>query len=375
VKKKEYPYQNLSLKDMKGEEWEDIPGLDGYYCISNYGRVKRLEFETQYRNGAIYSRKKQIIKCRVSKNPNHYKRDYTYWLVVNLRLEGKFYPFSIARLVYYCFVGHFNTDDHSLLVICKDTNNFNIRPSNLQLVSMSEKQQRTNQRGRYRSHFLNASEDFWIMMGNKARDRVSKKVTQYTPEGKKIKTFPSMVAAQKETGARASIITRSASGKGVTAGGFVWRWGNARRIDMKSFWETKRKIHRKKFGKPVTQYDLTGKRVMCYPSLQDATEAVKVSSGKISRAIKGEYKTIKGFVWKNGYGKPFINLSNYKWGTASTIETHSIKVKQYTPEGKYIRTFKSIKAAAEFIHTRRSSISAAKYAKVINGNMSLKKQQ
>jgi len=25
---RKYPYQNLSLKDMKGEVWEDIPKLD-----------------------------------------------------------------------------------------------------------------------------------------------------------------------------------------------------------------------------------------------------------------------------------------------------------------------------------------------------------
>jgi len=39
---------------MKGEQWEDLPGLDGYFMISSYGRIKRHEYEMQYRDCAIY---------------------------------------------------------------------------------------------------------------------------------------------------------------------------------------------------------------------------------------------------------------------------------------------------------------------------------
>ncbi len=312
--KKEYPYQNLSLTDMKGEVWEDVPGLDGYFCVSNFGRVKRLEYETQYRNGAIHIRTEQIMKQRISKNPNKYKKDYTLCLVINLTLERKIYAFTIARLVHYCFVGHFDTDDHGLLVLCKDLNNFNIRPSNLQLATVSEKQRLIIKRERFRSRFLDYSKEFRAAQSKRRGERISKQVTQYTLQGKKIKTFANMVAAQIATGAHANIIGKTASGKGVKAGGFIWRWGKESKIDMKTFWENKRKTSRKKFGHPVTQYDLNGKRVASYPSQKDACEAVGVSSGKICLAVKGHYKTIKGFVWKNGRGKPFIDLSNYKWG-------------------------------------------------------------
>ena len=37
-----YPYQNLSLQDMPGEIWKDIPGWEGVYQVSNLGRVKSL---------------------------------------------------------------------------------------------------------------------------------------------------------------------------------------------------------------------------------------------------------------------------------------------------------------------------------------------
>ena len=34
---------------MEGYTW-----LKDYYQVSNYGRIKRMEYEMQYKNGAIY---------------------------------------------------------------------------------------------------------------------------------------------------------------------------------------------------------------------------------------------------------------------------------------------------------------------------------
>lgn len=36
------PYKNTDIKDIDGEEWVDVIGYDGMYCISNYGRVKSM---------------------------------------------------------------------------------------------------------------------------------------------------------------------------------------------------------------------------------------------------------------------------------------------------------------------------------------------
>lgn len=41
--KPQYPYQNTSLKNIKGERWKDIPGFEGEYQLSNYGRLKSLD--------------------------------------------------------------------------------------------------------------------------------------------------------------------------------------------------------------------------------------------------------------------------------------------------------------------------------------------
>ena len=87
--KKQYPYQNTSLENIKGERWEDIPGLDGYFMVSDYGRIKRLEYETQYRNGSIHVKPEKMIKARISKSPNKYKKDYINFLCASLALKKK----------------------------------------------------------------------------------------------------------------------------------------------------------------------------------------------------------------------------------------------------------------------------------------------
>src|SRR5689334_22254904 len=108
--KKEYPYQNLYLEDLEGEEWEDIPDLDGYFLISNFGRIKRQQYEMQYRNGAFYIKPEKIIKPQIVRQPNKFKKDYTYFLAGRVTLSGKRYNITVARMVYYCFVEQFDLE-------------------------------------------------------------------------------------------------------------------------------------------------------------------------------------------------------------------------------------------------------------------------
>jgi hypothetical protein len=38
-----YPYQNLEADVLPGERWKDIPGFEGYYKASDFGRIKSLD--------------------------------------------------------------------------------------------------------------------------------------------------------------------------------------------------------------------------------------------------------------------------------------------------------------------------------------------
>lgn len=219
-----YPYHILVLKTIKGEKWKDILDLEGYYQISSYGRIKRLEYEMEYKNGAIYVKEEKIIKPTIIKHVNKFKKDHTYFLTNRVIFNKRKHNFTIARIVYYCFVEQFNYEDSSIVIICKDGDNFNIRPSNLRKVTISQKQQRTVERKRFRSPYSNLSDKLRRKQRSAIIRAVSKQVTQFTKDGKKLKTYPSMAAAQRATGIFASSIGNRAAGNGKTAGGYIWRW-------------------------------------------------------------------------------------------------------------------------------------------------------
>ena len=223
--KVKYPYQNLSLKNIKGEKWKDIPDLQDHYQVSNYGRIKRLQYEMLYKNGAIYLKPEKIIKPTIVKHFNKFKNDYSNFLINRVIFKKRKHNFTNARLVYYSFVEQFDLADHTIAIICKDENNFNIRPANLKKVSAGEKKQRSITRKRFRSPFLDLTPASRKKIRKAIVKTVSKRVSQYSSDGRTlIKTYPSMAAAQRATGVHYITIGSRASGKGKTAGGYIWKW-------------------------------------------------------------------------------------------------------------------------------------------------------
>ncbi len=99
-----YAYENRSLENMNGEKWKDIVNLEGYFMISDLGRVRRLEYEVQFTDGRIFTMKSMIMKPWRNKSPNFFKNDNTYFLRITLTVGGNIHTFSIARMVYYTFI-------------------------------------------------------------------------------------------------------------------------------------------------------------------------------------------------------------------------------------------------------------------------------
>src|SRR6476620_815985 len=109
--KVQYPYQNLSLNNIRGERWKDIPGLEFYARISNYGRLKRLAYELEYIDGRSYIKPEKIIKPVVVNIPDRFKNDTLTFLLTTITLYRKVYNFSIARLVFNCFIKPYDMKD------------------------------------------------------------------------------------------------------------------------------------------------------------------------------------------------------------------------------------------------------------------------
>jgi len=209
MSKKEYPYQNLLLKNIKRERWKDIPGFEDEYQLSNYGRLKSLDRWVDYGKYECF-RPGRIKKLKQN-------GDAKFDLNMQLHKHGKRYSFSVARYVYHLFVAPFDPEDHSVIVTRKDGDILNCHYKNLVLRSISEVAKEGFATNRRKSQF----------------QLQIKPVTQYDPNGKKIATFKSAKHAAAATDFSPAYISDAARTMERMAGGYYWRYGKPKlQIDV-----------------------------------------------------------------------------------------------------------------------------------------------
>lgn len=357
---KKYPYQNTELKNLKGERWKDIPGLEMYLMISNYGRIKRLEYEHEYSDGRVYIKPARIVKTILVKVPNGFMKDHVYFLRASVNLYKQQYHLSIARLVYHCFKSPFDLKDESIVILPKDRNGKNIRVSNLVKASISQKQKRISDLNRRAP--LVVDQESRIRGIERSKLTNNKQVTQYNMQGKKVKTYSSIAVAAKKIGISHSHISNRARGTEFSAGGFIWRFGNKSEIDIQPMLNTiaqRRAKNKAVFGKKVTKYKMNGRRVAIYPTITDAARETGINRTEISLVMEKRRYSAGGFFWQAGEGPAFIDLSGYEYGEAVRAKNRQRPVQQYSKQGKPLQRFESIKMAAEVVGVNNTTIIGA----------------
>ncbi|HET6254721.1 MAG TPA: NUMOD4 domain-containing protein [Puia sp.] len=292
-------YKDTQLVDRPSERWKDIPGLEGYFQISSYGRIKRNQREVIYPNGAIIKLPDKIILPKVAKSFNKHVRDYVFQLHAHLRLEGRKYHLAIRRLVYYCFVKPFPLDDLSVCIVSSKGNGLDISPDNLEMLLRLDNTKRIYARKRMVSIFR---QEHFRRKGLIASLAVTgRQVSQYDEKGKRITTFPSISDAARAFGINASRISHVVNELEPTAAGYFWKYGKDKTFDVKAFLAGRRQGYREKRGTRVTQYDKKGNPVGHYICLQDAGKAVDGHWTAISAVIRGVRKSAYGYRWKRGH--------------------------------------------------------------------------
>ncbi len=361
-----YPYQKTELADLRGEHWKDLPFLDGLCQISNLGRVKRLERESDSGKGYTRRLPGMIIKCDLHKAKNIGVGDFTHILIAAVTFDRKRYKFSVPRLVYYCFIRKFKLEDLHFVVLAKDGNGKNIKLSNLQLADISRKQKRVFERGRWIKEYETTFDEF--KEGKiKSKNPYSKQVSQYNLKGKWIRTFPSIAVAAKFTGVRESNILSVIKKRTLTGGGFVWAYGKNKSVDVVSIRMANLERRKLLVGRKVTQYDLKGKKVASYLTIKDASKQTTVNTSDIHAVLNGKQRSAGGYIWRNGLGRRMINTKGFLTGEAWRAFRRQKKVNQMNGNGKIIGSFPSVSDAAIHIGVSNSSMSVA-----INKSLPLK---
>ncbi|MBX9785387.1 MAG: hypothetical protein K2X48_19040 [Chitinophagaceae bacterium] len=366
--KKKYPYLNFDFENLKGEIWDDIPFADGLYNLSNFGRVKRKEFERLISNGQIRKFPQKILRAYVSKIKNNSIGDNNYFLSASIMCEGKKYKFSIARLVYYLFVRQFPMEDMDLVVIAKDGDGKNIRPSNLKLVSIKEKQLRIYIRGRFIWNRETAMDEYIRTGKNYSSNPFCKQVSQYDVDGKYIATYPSSRVAAEILDVSEAGINSVLKKRQVTSSGFAWSYKKVKKIDVAGIKKANRERSAKLRGVCVSQYGFNGTLLATYNSMNEASRITGINRSDLFNACNGIQRSAGGFVWQKGPGKDKINLDGYLTGSAYRAIMQMKKVKLYSYSSKQIKIVESVKAAAAYMGVTSSYVSTAiKQGLHING--------
>ena len=125
-----------------------------------------------------------------------------------------------------------------------------------------------------------------------------KKVNQYAPNGKFIKTYPSVSSAAEATGLQSNEISAAINAwknqkRGrKSAGGFMWRLYNGDTSDIDPI-RLKTAIH-------VQQTDInTGKIVGEYVTIAEASRATGIGRGSIRHAVFSKKHIAGNYLWKS----------------------------------------------------------------------------
>ena len=249
------------MKDLGNEVWKPVVGYEGFYEVSDCGRVRSVEHVIIRKNGATRPIRSKFI--HVTTMPNRY-------LQVMLYKDKKHKHAYIHRLVAEAFI-----------------------PNPMNLTEINHKDE--NQQNNHADNLEWCDRKYNVNYGT-AKDRMiatqiengygSKTVLQYDLSGKFIKEYPSIAEAARSVGTRQNYISKCCSGYSTytQVKGFQWK--------LKGSDKAIRNIL------PIVQYDMQGNEIARFESVADASRKLGIPTDGILACISGEYIQSHGFVWK-----------------------------------------------------------------------------
>lgn len=176
------------------EIWKDIPGYEGYYQISNTGRVKSLSRKINY-NHPKFSKRSMEEKILSPKITNGY-------LGINLYINKKRRSFLIHRLVAEAFIPNpLNLPQ----VNHKDENKFNNSVNNLEWCTL----------------------EYNLLYGTGAKRSLESRtrpVLKFSLDGIFLEKYPNQSIAAAKNNANQANISKCCNGHIKSCKGFVWKY-------------------------------------------------------------------------------------------------------------------------------------------------------
>lgn len=185
------------------EIWKDVKGYEGLYQVSNLGRVRSLDRVVKASYNSTMLKKGKILKQQ--KNENGY-------LYVFLTKDKKEKNCRVHRLVAEAFIPNplkLPQVNH------KDENKLNNCVENLEWCD-----------GKYNCNYGTCTERRSEKMSEILlnRDDLSKRVIQYTLDGKFVAEYLSTMDVRRKLGFDNGNISKCCNGKQKTYKGYTWRY-------------------------------------------------------------------------------------------------------------------------------------------------------
>ena len=192
----------FSLKNYQDEQWENVPGYENLYSLSNYGRLKHLPY-------SLYGLNKERVDIGEKiRKPNLMRTGYYAY---ELWKENKRKVYLLHRLLAIIFIPNplmLPQINHI------DGNKQNDNLSNLEWCTPRE-------------NIIHAINVLGVANGRNYKygkeHYRAKPVCAVNEFGEIIMQFDCMQDAYRQTGIRESGISSCVRGKQKTAGGFIWR--------------------------------------------------------------------------------------------------------------------------------------------------------
>ena len=326
------PYRNKTLKNLKGEQWKEIPFTEGYYLISNFGRVKALPRYIERTNASYgFWTKERILTQHLTKSKNNYKNDYKFGLMVSYQLNQQKFRCMVRRLVYKAFILPFSKEKiEGRYVYPKNGDGLDSYAGNLGLATKSELRKMQLVYDRYIPPAFTVDQEANRRHLLRMNWEKRRPVKQYLLDGKLIRKYKSISEAAHKTGISVGNISACALGSCVQASGFVWRFERDSYKGENRHWKGKRR--------EVLQYSIDGKKLKQYPSINEAARQTRIHHSNIFNSLKGKSKQAGGFVWRYA-GESY--KGEYK------NEVLIGKIIQFSLDDKKIGTYHKISEAAK----------------------------
>jgi len=199
-------YNILSLVDLPNEIWKDIPNYEGYYQVSNLGRIKRLKRIISACYGSSKTIKDIIIKQELTKKG---------YLRASLFKNGIKEKRFVHRLVAQSFIGF----EENKTINHKNGIKFDNNIENLEWLTQSENCKHAYKNGL--SKIMRGAESHRFGKCGSLHKH-SKKVLRIS--GEEIIEYESMSIAAKENNLKTANISKVCYNLRHTCGGFKWKF-------------------------------------------------------------------------------------------------------------------------------------------------------